>query len=132
MPALSLDATDLDRLTAFYLSRTAPASESPIAGDVAAGRKLFLDKNSCGACHAPGITDQMVGPDLSNIASEKTLPEIERALKEPGAAPAEGYEVVTVKLASGGSLRGFLRNESAFSLQLQDFRGGCSSRGARM
>ena len=123
MPPLNLGGPDLDRLTAFYRSRTAPASESPVAGDVAAGRKLFLGKNSCGACHAPGITDQMAGPDLSNIAREKTLPEIERALKEPGSAPAEGYEVVTVRLALGDSLHGFLRNESAFSLQFQDFRG---------
>jgi len=124
MPPLPLAASDLDRLTAFYRSRTAPAAESPTAGDVAAGRKLFLAKNSCGACHAPGITDQMLGPDLSNLAREKTLPQIERALKEPGSAPANGYEVVTVKLKSGESLRGFLRNESAFSLQLQDMRGG--------
>ena len=123
MPPLNLGGPDLDRLTAFYRSRTAPASESPVAGDVAAGRKLFLGKNSCGACHAPGITDQMAGPDLSNIAREKTLPEIERALKEPGSTPAEGYEVVTVRLALGDSLHGFLRNESAFSLQFQDFRG---------
>jgi alcohol dehydrogenase (cytochrome c) len=123
MPPFDLSAADLDRLTTFYRSRTAPAGESPVAGDVAAGRKFFLGKNSCGACHAPGLTDQMVGPDLSVIAAEKTLPQIEQALKEPGRTPAAGYEVVTVKLKSGGPLRGFLRNESAFSLQLQDFRG---------
>lgn len=123
MPPMPLGGADLDRLTAFYRSRTAPAAENPTSGDVAAGRKFFLDKNSCGACHGPGIADQMVGPDLSNLAREKTIPQIEKALKEPGSDPAEGYEVVTVKLAAGGSLRGFLRNESAFSLQLQDFRG---------
>jgi len=123
MPPFALEAAELDRLTAFYRSRTAPAAENPAPGDVAAGRKFFLDKNSCGACHGPGITDQMVGPDLSSLAREKTISQIEKALKEPGSDPAEGYEVVTVNLAEGGSLRGFLRNESAFSLQVQGFRG---------
>ena len=64
-----------------------------------------------------------IGPDLSNVGREMTAPEIQSALLNPSAHITPGYELVTVKLRDGQTLRGFARNRSDFDIQLQDLEG---------
>ena len=70
-----------------------------------------------------GGTGGLLGPDLSSIARERTLFEIEQSLTEPGSSVARGYEAVKVKLRDGRALDGIAKNESNFDLQLQDRAG---------
>src|SRR5262249_3730271 len=65
----------------------------------------------------------LLGPDLSELGSKRTLPEIEQSLRNPGSAVAQGYGVVSARLRDGRILRGFARNESNYDLQLQSFDG---------
>lgn len=127
MPGFNLPATELDAVTAYVRSMSAPAAEAHIAGDRAAGEQFFLGKGGCGGCHMALGRGKAVGPDLSNIAREMTLPEIEEALKRPSAKIAPGYEVVDVELRNGRKLRGFARGRSIYSVQLQDFDGNFHS-----
>jgi len=66
-----------------------------------------------------GIT----GPDLSNAGAQLTLAEMEQSLANPGARRQRGYRVVSVRLRAGGTLRGLLRNETLYDLQVQGFDG---------
>ena len=57
----------------------------------------------------------ILGPDLSNVGRDRTVAQIEQALRDPGGSR---YRAVTVKLRNGQTLRGIAKNESAFDLQL--------------
>ena len=66
---------------------------------------------------------QPIGPDLSNVGEERTLGQIQSVLKEPRAHITPGYELVTVKLRNGNTLRGFARNRSNFDIHVEDLQG---------
>jgi quinoprotein glucose dehydrogenase len=57
-----------------------------------------------------------VGPDLSSVGREMTLPEIDEALRQPSARIKPGYEVVRVRLREGRVIRGFARNQSRYNI----------------
>jgi alcohol dehydrogenase (cytochrome c) len=51
------------------------------------------------------------------------LRELEESVRQPAARIKPGYEIATVQLKAGGSVRGFARNRSRYNLQLQDLNG---------
>src|SRR5271170_2392697 len=123
MPAFHLAPADLERVTSFVRSLSSSASESNAPGDRAAGERYFFGNGGCAQCHMVFGRGKAVGPDLSSIGRELTLPEIEEAVRTPSARIKPGYEVVNVKLRDGSSLRGFARNRNIYNVQLQDFSG---------
>ena len=124
MPAFALPGGDLDSLAKFVRSLSATASEANAPGDAAAGERYFFGKGGCGGCHMVMGRGKAVGPDLSSADKEMTLEEIEQAVRQPSARIRTGYATVNVTLRDGGArLRGFARNRSRYSLQLQDLNG---------
>ena len=124
MPAFPLPEKDIDALVAFVHSLRAPAVEHPAPGDSAAGERYFFGTGNCSSCHMVKGRGGKVGPDLSNIGKQRRLAEISQALRNPAANVAPGYRVVTVRLRDGSTLRGLVKNESNFDLQLQTLDGG--------
>jgi PQQ-dependent dehydrogenase (methanol/ethanol family) len=116
MPAFPVAGEELDALAARVVRLRAPAAESAAAGDPAAGERFFTGKGNCTTCHMVRGQGGILGPDLSNIGSERTAAQIERSLRDPGAAPP--YRAMTVRLRSGETIRGIAKNESGFDLQL--------------
>jgi putative heme-binding domain-containing protein len=123
MPAFQLPDIEMQELVAFVRSVSAPAVESATAGDVAAGETYFFGKGNCYSCHAVNGRGGMRGPDLSELGLERTLPEIEQSLRAPSARIAAGFRLLTARLRDGRSLRGFVKNESNYDLQLQNLDG---------
>ena len=124
MPAFPLPEKDIDALVAFVHSLRAPAAEHPAPGDAAAGERYFFGTGNCSSCHMVKGRGGKLGPDLSNIGRQRRLAEIAQALRNPAANVAPGYRVVTVRLRDGSTLRGLVKNESNFDLQLQTLDGG--------
>ncbi len=123
MPGYDLPAAELDAVTAAVKSFGAPAAESMVPGDRAAGEKLFHGKAGCAGCHMALGRGKAAGPDLSNVGRELTFAEIEESVRKPEAKVRAGYRAVTAKLHDGRTLRGFARNENRYNLQLQDLDG---------
>jgi len=123
MPPFDLPAQDLDALAPFVRSLNSQAAESNVPGNPAAGEQFFFGKGECGSCHMVSGRGQAIGPDLSNLADERTVDEIQSALKNPSADITPGYELVTVKLRDGNTLRGFARNRSNFDIRVEDLQG---------
>src|SRR5438034_9677363 len=123
MPPFDFPAQDLDALAPFVRSLNSQAAESNAPGNPAAGERFFFGKGECGSCHIVSGRGQPIGPDLSNLGDERTVDEIRSALKEPSADITPGYELVTVELRDGNTLRGFARNRSNFDIRLEDFQG---------
>ena len=99
-----------------------------VAGDPAAGEQLFYGKAACGSCHAVNAKGGLVGPDLS--AAGRTSAATLRAKilnpdtdMNPGDRGRRAPSAVVVKTADGSELRGVLRIEDTFSLQMTDLSG---------
>jgi PQQ-dependent dehydrogenase (methanol/ethanol family) len=123
MPAFNLPAEELNNLVSLIQSLNAPAAASALPGNATPGEQFFFDEGHCAFCHMINGRGKAVGPDLSNIADERTIDELRTALLQPSAQIAAGYQVVTVKLRNGQTIRGFARGESNFDIRLQDFEG---------
>jgi PQQ-dependent dehydrogenase (methanol/ethanol family) len=123
MPAFDLPAAELDALAALVHSLNSPAAESAAPGDRAAGERFFFGQGQCASCHMVYGRGAAVGPDLSSVAREMTAGELREALLEPSARVTPGYELVTVELRNGKTLRGFARSRSNFEIVVQDLTG---------
>ncbi len=123
MPAFNVPEPELSQLVAFVRSRVTSARESMPPGDPEAGQAFFFGQGGCAHCHSMNGRGGVTGPDLSNAGENLTLAEMERSLLNPAARRKPGYEVATVRLRTGAAIRGLLRNESLYDLQLQDFDG---------
>ena len=123
MPAASLPEPQLNELATYVHSLISPASDHPTVGDPATGERFFFGTGQCSTCHMVRGRGERAGPDLSNIAQELTVTEMEESLRNPSARIAPGYRPISVDLRDGRSIRGFSRNESNYDLQLQDLDG---------
>lgn len=123
MPAFDLPAEELSALAALVRSLNAPGGEGPPPGDARAGEEFFFGKGQCNSCHMVKGRGAVIGPDLSYAGARSTVEEIRESLLQPGARITPGYELVTVRLRDGHSLRGFLRTRSNFDLHIQDLQG---------
>ncbi|MCC6538921.1 MAG: PQQ-binding-like beta-propeller repeat protein [Bryobacterales bacterium] len=125
MPAFpKLTATELDSLTALVRGMNATAAEAGGPGVAAAGERYFFGAGGCAGCHMALGRGKAVGPDLSAAGVEMTREEIERAVREPSARIRPGYQTVTVTLRNTPTpIRGFARNHSRYSTQVQDLAG---------
>jgi PQQ-dependent dehydrogenase (methanol/ethanol family) len=121
MPAFDVPPDELDVLVAFVRSRVLPASRMKIAGDAKAGADYFFGSGGCSNCHMMRGQGGLTGPDLTQTGDRLTLGEIEASLRRPDSRRLPGYTVVTARLRSGELVRGFLRNETGFDLQIQGF-----------
>src|SRR5579862_4550221 len=123
MPAFPLPQAQIDSLVAFVNSLRAPAADHPAPGDPAAGERFFFGQGNCSSCHAVKGRGGNLGPDLSNLGREMRLGQITQALQNPASVTQPGYRVVTVRLQDGSTVRGLVKNESNFDLQLQTVDG---------
>ena len=123
MPAFDLPPAELDSITMLVRSWNSVASESNPPGNRSAGESYFFGAGGCSRCHMVMGQGAAVGPDLSFLGRELTLPEIEESIHQPAARIKAGYELATVQRKAGGALRGFARNRSRYNIQLQDLQG---------
>ncbi|HEX3753863.1 MAG TPA: c-type cytochrome [Rhizomicrobium sp.] len=133
MPAHSGKLTDdqIWKVTAYVRGLRGTAIDAPSPGNVAHGEEIFWGKGQCGTCHMMHGKGSVVGPDLSNIAGIRKTSSIIDALTkvnhrvfsaggaQPHRLPLENqYPVVDVTLADGHTVRGVLRNQDSFSIQM--------------
>ncbi len=90
MPAFPLPQSDLDALIAYVEVLRNPAADHPADGDVAAGARFFSESGNCVQCHMLRGHGGALGPDLTNLARERSLGQIVQALRNPGCAGGAG------------------------------------------
>jgi PQQ-dependent dehydrogenase (methanol/ethanol family) len=123
MPAFNLPADELDALAVLIASLNSSAAEGTVPGDQTAGKNFFFGKGQCSSCHLVYGAGEPIGPDLSNVGRELTVDQIREALLSPDTQITPGYQLVTVNLRNGQTLRGFARGRTNFDVQLQDLKG---------
>ena len=123
MPGFNLPDDQIWELAAFVRSLNAPASSVPAPGDAVAGEAVFFGKAGCSGCHTVLGKGGHLGPDLSNLAAARRLGEIREAILNPKPEAASGYRPVLLQVSKEERLRGIVKHESNWSLQVLDERG---------
>ena len=123
MPAFKLQPLEIWKIVAYIRSLRATAADAFVAGDRDHGERIFWEKGNCGGCHMIRGRGGISGPDLSNLAGERTLTAIRDALTRAKLEIPNGYRPVEVITADGRTLRGIAKNDNNFSLQLLDDQG---------
>ena len=130
MPAFALADFELSILAKAVRSWNASAFDAKPTGDVAAGKQVFDAR--CLTCHMVRGAGGSNGPDLSNIANELTVSEMDETLTDPASrkgrrngascpgwafCPSEPWAVVSVQLKNSSAVRGFARGRGPHDLQ---------------
>jgi len=123
MPASPLPDADITKVVAYIRGLRATAIDTPAQGDVAHGAQVFNGKGRCSECHMVNGRGGLLGPDLSNIAGERSLRFIQESLTTAKPHIPQGYQPVRVVTTDGRRIRGVVRNEHNFSMQLLDTEG---------
>jgi putative heme-binding domain-containing protein len=128
MPAYSgsLGEQNVWRVVAYLRSAAQPA-QPPVAGDAAAGEKLFWGKGNCGACHRAAGKGARLGPDLSLAGRTRSVQHLREALTDPDRDIPKGYARIVVVTKSGQTVEGIERGFDNFSAQLVDSAGNYHS-----
>lgn len=119
MPPFPFPDEQIWNLVAFVRSLSAPAAESRVEGDVAAGEALFFGAGGCVECHRIRGRGGLLGPDLSVIGSGRRIDQIREALLDPNARITRGFEAATLD----GNVRAVVKNHTNFSAQVLDSSG---------
>ncbi len=129
MPSFSKLTTDQTwQLISYIRSLSGGGASEVVAGDPAAGEQLFYGKAACGSCHAVNARGGLLGPDLS-AAGRTSAATLRAKILNPDTDmnPADrgrrAPSAVVVKTDDGTELRGVLRIEDTFSLQMMDVSG---------
>lgn len=91
-------------------------------GNAERGHRLFHEKVEflCVRCHrVEGQGVSTVGPDLTGIGTQRDREYLLRAIVNPGADIATGFEFATLQLKDGSTIVGIIRQESPTALQVE-------------
>jgi PQQ-dependent dehydrogenase (methanol/ethanol family) len=120
MPAFPMPQDEGRAIVAWLRSLRSAGPEEQVTGDPRAGRALFFGSAGCSHCHMFGGQGGRLGPDLSRIGEEKHVSELKEAITKPDASLRDGYQTAEVHTAERGVIRGVIKNEDTFSLQMMD------------
>lgn len=119
MPPHSFTDPQLWMLVSYLHSVDASRTTRLPPGDREAGGRLFAAQ--CAECHrAGGVQGGSLGPDLGRLASRRSLDSLRTSLRDPDALINRGYEAVTLVTADNERVRGLIKSEDAFTLQILD------------
>ncbi|MGD8729090.1 MAG: c-type cytochrome [Gemmatimonadota bacterium] len=120
MPSSSAPDQEIWALVSWVKSISTVAEVEVDVGDAERGREVFEAR--CTRCHRVAGEGGSLGPELSRIGRVRTREALIRAIREPGASAARGFRPVTLVTSEGERVRGTLKSEDAFSIQIMDTR----------
>ena len=76
--------------------------------------------STCGSCHAVNGRGGRLGPDFTRMGPTQSREALISAIRAPTPSSAAGYEAVTLVTRDGQRIRGAMKSEDAFSIQIMD------------
>jgi putative heme-binding domain-containing protein len=116
MPSSTAPDAELNALVGYLRSLNGPVTAAPLRGNAESGEKLFAA--NCASCHAINGRGGRLGPDLSRISQSPD--QLTEAIRSPAASIPTGYQTVTLVMRDGQKVRGTIKGEDAFSIQIMD------------
>lgn len=135
MPGSRLDEGELRQLVA-WVRQLGQTPVEAVAGNVARGKRLYVEKGDCAACHAINGSSSAFGPDLSDIGLRRGAKHLRTSLLEPeadvpksflvyrpGTSILENFLQVRVVTKDAQRIKGVRVNEDTFTIQLRERSG---------
>lgn len=108
------------QVVSYVRSLSRGGGEEEVPGDPRRGRMLYASRGSCSDCHRLDGSGGRIGPDLSDLGWRRAPVHIRASIVDPSTEMAADYRTVEVRTRDGGIVRGVLRNEDRYSIQLLD------------
>jgi cytochrome c oxidase cbb3-type subunit III len=89
-----------------------------LPGDPARGKELFFGKAECSSCHSISGLGGLLGPDLTAYRNNLPADTISQAITNATRIVPTGYKLAVAISRDGTSIKGVVRNEDNFSVQL--------------
>jgi len=134
MPPISQSENAIWSVVAYLRSINATAESPAAAGNIAKGEQQFT--RVCAGCHRAGERGGRLGPNLSIIGTRRSRAALKSKIRNaeaylsmgdgPGiwrsmsTEPVSPYRVIALVTRSGEWVRGLVKNEDAFSIQIMD------------
>jgi putative heme-binding domain-containing protein len=121
MPSFRAEQTtdaQVGEILAYLQSLTRGAASEPVRGNSANGATIF--ERRCASCHKVNGKGGSLGPDLSRIGAIRSASALASKIRDPNRNFARGFRPVTVVLADSRRVRGVVKNQDAFSIQIMD------------
>ena len=119
MVAFKLDGREVWQLISFLRSANVAKGAGQAPGNPGRGAQIFND-NGCAQCHTASKPGGFVGPDLTDIASRRSLVQLETALLDPNAEVDPDYWSLRARTKTGQTITGIRMNEDTDSFQILD------------
>jgi len=104
-----------------YLHSMATAGRSTLpAGDATKGKVIYEGKGNCATCHRIRGVGSRMGPDLTDVGSQRRIVELEQALVDPNAEILPENRFVKLVAKDGTEITGRLLNTDTLTLQILD------------
>ena len=128
VPGTDMPAADPERVSdreiwqiLSYVRTLAASSPQPVVtGNAENGGRIVQSK--CSGCHMINGTGGQLGPDLSRVGSGRSRAVLTKKLRGPNDNIRTGFEPVTLVTRDGQQIRGVVKNEDEFSIQVMDMR----------
>jgi putative heme-binding domain-containing protein len=121
MPASSAPDQEIWAMVAYLKSVGTVSPFAAGTGDAGRGEEVFAA--TCVRCHRVRGRGGVMGPDLSFIARVRPRAALARSVRDPSAAMASGFRPVTLVTREGERVRGVVKGEDAFSIQIVELGG---------
>ena len=122
MPPMALDNSEMTGVIAYLRNMNAIDTATVQTGDARRGHALFDGKGGCMSCHRVGAAGSRVGPNLTDIGSQRSPASIQRSLIDPSSQMMPINRPVRAVKKDGTVVTGRRLNEDTYSVQIIDYR----------
>ena len=120
MPGTYRPDTEIWQMIAYLRSLSEGSKPVELPGNVQQGRRLYQTRGGCIDCHRIGGEGGRLGPNLSDVGWIRSPEHLRASLVAPNDTLHPRYRTVVVVLRDGSEVRGVLRSEDSYSIQLLD------------
>ncbi|MBT71377.1 MAG: hypothetical protein CMQ15_04955 [Gammaproteobacteria bacterium] len=118
MPPHSFPDPEIWMLVSYLHSVAVTGTSKQIVGNPTRGSELF--QSSCLLCHRVDGSGGSLGPDLSAITARRAQAALTDSIRNPSVNIARRYKPVSLLTDDNERVRGAIKSEDAFSIQVMD------------
>ncbi len=120
MPRSGMKDTEIRAVMAYLTTLNRPEPAVPVSGNRANGQRIYWESGGCGECHRIDDRGGRLGPELTRIGSARSRRALVREIRNASEFIVRGYRAVTLITDDGERVRGAVKNEDTFSIQIMD------------